>query len=987
MNQLLNPRILFGFVLALLLAACGQPAAPEVSATASAEIASAETVVKSPNDTREYRALVLDNGMQVLLISDPSADKAAASVDVNAGSNSDPALFAGLAHFLEHMLFLGTEKYPLAGEYQDYISSRGGSHNAYTAYENTNYYFSIDQPYLAEALDRFSQFFIAPLFTPEYVDRERNAVHSEYQSGLQDDGRRGYSALKAVLNPAHPLTGFSVGSLDTLQDHGDNTLRAALLTHYDRYYSANLMTAAIFGAEPLDQLEALARQYFTAVPNRNREAPATTEPLFVPASLPAQLGIEPVRDSRSLSYTFPVPVVKEFYRSKPLGFIGHLLGHEGEGSLLALLRARGLANGLSAGGGFSYPDNATFNVSVSLTEAGVNGIDEISALLFQFIALARAEGIEQWRFDELKLMADLAFQYQEPAQPESYVSSMSRRLQEYPVAELITSGYVYENFDPALLNRIFDSLRPDNVLLTLTSRSVEGDRTDPMYGTEYSFEPIAAARLASWQQPVADAALSMAPPNPFLPQNLAIKPYEGPPVPADVPSAAVKPQLLVDSDGVRLWFKQDQEFLQPRANFYVYALTPLYGDNLRNSLLSSLAINLVNDKLSAYSYPANLAGAAFGVSHRTRGFTLSVSGYQDRQPELLRTLLQTLVDADFADERFQIIRTEMLRGLRNAALQTPYTRLFQEIQALLINPYWSEQQRISELETITLAEVQAFVPRMLEPLRIDALYHGNVTAADAEVMLDTVLAFLQTSADAPRPGFGTVVNLPENTRIVQEQAIAHDDSAIVLYLQGEDESLQTRATISLLASILRTPFYEQLRTEEQLGYIVSAGTLPILDTSGLVLYIESPVADPLVLEQRIDAFLAAYTETLATMDAATFNDFKAGMLTSMRQPPQRMNALSGRYWSDILVEEYEVDSTLQMADAIEALTHADIVAWYQNHVTNPEATRLVARSTGRPMLEQFQAARMEAADTVVLTDVDVDYLPFKQAADQFEFGD
>ena len=95
-------------------------------------------VNKSPNDNREYRALVLKNGLKVLLVSDPSADKAAASVDVNVGTNSDPESFAGLAHFLEHMLFLGTEKYPAPGEYQEYIAGHGGSHNASTGYDYTN---------------------------------------------------------------------------------------------------------------------------------------------------------------------------------------------------------------------------------------------------------------------------------------------------------------------------------------------------------------------------------------------------------------------------------------------------------------------------------------------------------------------------------------------------------------------------------------------------------------------------------------------------------------------------------------------------------------------------------------------------------------------------------------------------------------------------------------------------------------------------------
>ncbi len=969
--------VLLGFC--LLLGACAGAPPPESAAT------DATQVIKSPNDTRAYRALVLDNGMKVLLVSDPDADTAAASVDVDAGSNGDPAAFPGLAHFLEHMLFLGTAPYPEAGEYQEYIAAHGGSHNAYTGYETTNYYFSIDKAYLEPALDRFSQFFIAPLFTPEYVDRERNAVHSEYQSGLEDDGRRGYSALKAVINPAHPLAGFSVGSLDTLQDHDGVSLRDALLAHYDRYYSANLMTVAISGPQTLTELETLARRFFTPVVNRNRTAPLASEPLFTPGTLPALLALEPVRDSRSLTYTFPIPQMRQYYREKPLNYLGHILGHEGEGSLLALLRAKGWANGLSAGGGFAYADVATFSIAVGLTEAGVEHIDDISGLLFRFIDLTRDAGIAEWTFDELRVMAELGFRYQEPGDPLSYVSSMSRRLQEYPPAELITAVSTYESFAPELILQVLDALRPQNALVTFTSRSVSGDRVDPLYGESYSFTPLSAEQIARWDQYPQDPALAMAPPNPFIPENLQIKPFAGTPAPADVPSAAVKPEVLVDEGGVRLWFKQDNEFLTPRANFSVYALTPIFGDNLRDSLLSSFAVSLVNDKLNEYSYPVNLAGAAFGIAHRSRGFTLSVGGYTDKQTELLETLLKTLKEADFDQERFDIIKTEMVRGWQNAALQAPYARLFEEAQALLINPYWSEDEQIAAVQDITLADVKGFVPRMLDNLRIEAFYHGNIVEADALQMLDLVTTYLHPAATAPVPTFGTVVNLPDTTRIVQELEIAHDDSAIVIYVQGEDDSLKTRATINLLGTLLRTPFYDTLRTEQQLGYIVNAGTMPILKTNGLIMYIESPVADPLRLESSIDAFLAEYTSELAVLDPAVFEATKAGLVTELRQPPQRLNSLSARYWSDILIEEYAEDSTLQMADAIEALTLADVVAWYNARVADPNAGRLVARSAGRPLLAEFQAARAEDATTLIMDDGNADYLPFKQEAEQFEF--
>src|SRR5690554_8056124 len=98
---------------------------------------------KSPNDPNEYRFLELDNGLRVILASDPEADKAAASMNVAVGSGNDPANREGLAHFLEHLLFLGTEQYPDPGAYQQFIRSHGGSHNAFTAFADINYFFDV----------------------------------------------------------------------------------------------------------------------------------------------------------------------------------------------------------------------------------------------------------------------------------------------------------------------------------------------------------------------------------------------------------------------------------------------------------------------------------------------------------------------------------------------------------------------------------------------------------------------------------------------------------------------------------------------------------------------------------------------------------------------------------------------------------------------------------------------------------------------------
>ena len=139
----------------------------------------------SPNDKRSYRYLTLKNGLAVVLVHDIETEKSSACVDVRVGSMADPKEMPGLAHFLEHMLFLGTESYPVENAYSSFLNSHGGMSNAYTDQENTVYYFDVQNNAFEEAMNMFSAFFTCPLFSEAATARETNAVDSENQKNLQ----------------------------------------------------------------------------------------------------------------------------------------------------------------------------------------------------------------------------------------------------------------------------------------------------------------------------------------------------------------------------------------------------------------------------------------------------------------------------------------------------------------------------------------------------------------------------------------------------------------------------------------------------------------------------------------------------------------------------------------------------------------------------------------------------------------------------------
>ena len=173
-------------------------------------------LVKSDCDKREYKLLNLTNKMRVLIISDMEADKSAAALDVHVGAAHDPKPLFGTAHFLEHMLFQGTDKYPDEKEYSEYIKNHGGYDNAFTSTEDTNFHFECSNEGFEGALDRLSQFFISPNFSIDAADREVKAVDSEFNMSLQNDTWHFYNLLFQMSNPESSMCKFMCGNVESL---------------------------------------------------------------------------------------------------------------------------------------------------------------------------------------------------------------------------------------------------------------------------------------------------------------------------------------------------------------------------------------------------------------------------------------------------------------------------------------------------------------------------------------------------------------------------------------------------------------------------------------------------------------------------------------------------------------------------------------------------------------------------------------------------
>jgi len=892
-----------------------------------------EAPVKSPQDTREYRYLELPNRLRVMLVSDATTDKAAASMYVRAGSGNDPADRQGLAHFLEHMLFLGTGKYPDPDEYGNFISSHGGTNNAYTSVDHTNYFFDVEPGSLEPALDRFAQFFVAPLFNREYVDREVNAVDSEYKLGLKDDARREYDVLREIVDPAHPLGKLAVGNLQTLRP-AEGDLRADLLDFYAAHYSANQMTLVVLGREPLDQLQSMVSDRFGGVQNREVSELTRVPPLFDRGTLPLEVRIRPEQELRELTLLFPLPSERAHRESKPLEYIGNLLGHEGPGSALSLLKARGWAESLSAGAGLDLYGEDAFQISLQLTEQGVAHYRDIVALLFRAIEQLRIAGVEQWRFQEQAELGELAFRFREKGSPTGAVISLSNALRDYPVPDALRGPYLFRDYDAPLIVDYLGYLRPDNLLLTISHRGVQTDRESRWFGTPYATQRLDAAEIARAARE-AEAPLALPARNEFIPERVALKPDA---------ARAARPALLVDQPGLRLWHLQDPAFPVPRASLIMQLISPVANDNARDAALAALAARLVSDALNEYAYPATLAGLDYGVEAGARGLTVSIAGYDDRQRVLLDKILHALVAKHFAPERFAALKTELLREWANSTKRRPFLQLVDEARATLVLRDYRESELVAALEPLTLDDLDRFMAALLAHVQIEMLVHGNFTDEEARRIASEARAMLGSGEPPAIPPVEIVQLSPGS--LVRGMVVEHPDSALLLYVQGARSDYAERAHVALTAQILASPFFNELRTERQLGYVAFAQTFPLQRVPGLLFAVQSPVANPGKLAGEFGEFLARHAAKADELGEEEFARHRRALVERLRESPKSLGERSERLWSDIVLGAYDFDDRERVAVAVAQIDRADWVRYFREQIAGSGQRALYVYSVG-----------------------------------------
>ena len=898
---------------------------------------STDTVTKSPNDSRKYKTLTLPNQLEVMLVSDPSSDQAAVSMDIWTGQINDPPSRQGLTHFLEHMLFLGTEKYPDPEEFGEFLSAHGGYANAYTAFEDTNFFFSIQNEYLEGAVDRFVQFFISPKFSAEFVEREINAVNSEHNKNIKDDRRRIYRILKETSNPEHPFHQFATGNLDSLlgENKDFKSLRQDLIRYFEENYSANRMKLVVVAKASIPQLEELVKAHFSAIENKHLpEKSYEDTPIIVKDELPRKIQIEPVKSMRQLRLSFPMPSYRQYYRSKPGSVISQLLGDEGEGSVLSYLKQKGWINTLSAGIGFRTRDFSKFGVEMTLTPDGLNHTSEIVATVFEYIELIKQSSNLQTYFSEMKKMAEIGFRFREKEDPIDYARYLAATMQEVPAEDAVVSRWLYDEYRPDLVNEILSYLNPENLQMVQVAPQMETDRKEKWYGIDYAVKEIDQEQIESWKKVEANPRLALPEPNPFIPDNVELN---------DSSIKEPYPVLLQDSPSLRIWYKADDTFNVPKANIQVQMATRDAYQTAKKAAMTKLFVLQLKDQLNEFTYPASLAGLNFSLSNSIQGLNINVSGYSENIYLLIERIVRGMKTFKAEPDRFDIFKNQIRERRQNQKLAQAYQRITYESYYLLSDPMWHTDDYLSVIDSIRLKEFEAFVPELLSRLKIEMLSHGNLTVEETRKIGKLFRTEFGPMADATiETTKEKTIQVPVTPDYHYQIQVEDVNSAIEYQFQVGPRSPKQSVTLDMIQQILEKPFYHQLRTIEQLGYLVWSGFRQSNNVESFYFIIQSGVQDPVYLQERIEAFIKSFTPEMQSLSDQEFEKYRKALISKREEPPKNLGEESHRYWSEISNKSYHFKRLDKEIETLKALQVKDVIDLYEKAFVNADTKRDIA---------------------------------------------
>ena len=821
------------------------------------------------NETRIFNTEILKNGIKTVCVYDKDTDKTTITVSVNIGSYSNPKEFQGLAHFLEHMLFLGSKKYPDEKYFNNNIKKYGGFSNAWTDMFETVYYFSVFNDGIEHIMDIFSRFFIDPLFNENAVQREINAVNSEHQKNINDDSWREHQIIKNLANKDNKWNTFATGSNKTMNK---NTIRNAMIKFYNQFYVSENISVCIVSNIDIKNQKNLLKSTFGNIPFKLKKEITIQKPIYDNFGKTFQM--IPLSDIQKIKYIWEInPGFTK--TNKIYKIIFELLNMFNKNSLSNFLKVNGL-------GEYGYvnieEEVGLFILTINLTKLGLTKLNLIDGYVNYTInnifskdltkIIEYYRKINQLNFDNSDKMNSLM---------KSHVLAIN--MHKYNLNELLSGPALIPNISLKINNTIKQEFSKCIKLLISQDSKIINKIIDENYGTVYG-------EITNIYSPEILFNLEFNIDNPFLDLKIQnnLKLVEN----LDTP-------IFIKN---RFWFSGVTKFNEDIIKGSLIFNNPKYFNTPKAYIYTVLAIECLTFYLNQELY--NIFMLQFNISLSMNNIYNSIiinySCLNDpiKLNQFIIKTLDLIKSAVIPDAILDSNIMSLKENYLNINNSNPWEYSSYYISSVSIENDYLIESLIEEIDKIKKKELLNFISTLFDNASLSVLFCGALY----NDQLPKNIQLIEKGILLPQYNF-TKIELPKDITLSHPNKEEKSNCVTITYELGNFEPNKWVHTF-MTYLILEQPFFEELRTKKQLGYLVKFTLLNYGDNYYIVQKVQSDKNCKILLNE-INNFNITI---LSIINKINLDEWKISAKNYLNEKDNNLDDIFIKFFNEIINRKY-----------------------------------------------------------------------------------
>ncbi len=811
------------------------------------------------NDNRDIRGIILPNKIKMVLISDPDINKSICTVGVGAGYLQDE--FEGTAHFLEHLLFMGNEKYPEQNEYSEYITTCGGSYNAFTTDYTTVYYLELDSSFLKKGIDMLSWFFNKPLLDMKHIKSESEIINSEHEKNLLNDHWIIDDLFKHFFNEKSKFRKFGTGSTESLK----GITKEDIFNFYNKYYTTCNICVCIIDSKSLDQMindyvgffENIKPRFYEHNKDNKNEERFEKENLNMIHENLIQFKSVSEYNFLNLSLIFDADEYDQI-DFQLVNLLCWFIGTEFKDSLCYYLTENNIIANLTCSNDYYYDYEAVINLKFIIINPDNKTINIITNsfnnLLNYLINLPEKDFSELYStFQKVRLLG--CMYSEEYKSLDSAISIVENLLKGEPHLALLRNYYVPQ-YNKKIYSKFLDILNNINIkLITNINQGLETNKKyikSKWYDTEYYIDIFKLNKDANTNTNYNYNIMNL----------IGIKDFT---IKTDLlnqnKNKKETPKLVNKDENLKreIYYLEYNKYDNPIGNVSIIRKNSKIKSKINNFIMN-IYISICDDLINYYLEVMNYYNMNFSqivsddcIIYNFKGLNYIINNFVSEIIKIIHP--DTIFNNPDLEKYFNKNIRDMKELLSNNKYDSPYERCIQYNSLLLSDGLLPDEQK-KILNSINFDKFKNIANECLKYESETFIIIGipdltkNLPIKNSKFIVNQDINYLiQTLELNPQRYLEqnseiTIKNIPyklkykfdekeinkneKNNCLIQNFVIKYikvEYKDNIITLESIKEIFKYQIITKMIYQIIRNPLFDKVRTEDKLGYIVKSGNL------------------------------------------------------------------------------------------------------------------------------------------------------------------